>query len=420
MKFLNRTNEFNIMDSGLKKGGLYVIYGRRRIGKSRFLREFTEKNEKIIYYQAVQTAAAQQIQDLWLTISPVSEITVNDWKTFFSLLSDLILQKKIKGLILDEFPFIVESGAECTSVFQKWIDQFLDQHSFLLVCSGSSQRMMHSLFLNGSAPLYGRAAKIFKMQYLDYNYYLTYLDQKNSIENFECFSMMGGVPRYWLLSEKETEVLQLADKLYFSDQALLSEEPTRLISDEGITGRQPFLILDLIGRGAHKPSEIANHLMQSQGSLGKPMSQLMDIDVIRKEIPFGKKPSVGKKVHLMIQDPSLSFWYNVVVPNTNSWKSLTAVQKKNKIKIQASKIFESYVRLKINGQRFWDKNIEIDAIVDLGSKKVKVVEIKFTVLSEIEKKQILSNLQKKWESSEVSKKYIAIEYEVIDIGFLDK
>lgn len=103
--------------------------------------------------------------------------------------------------------------------------------------------------------------------------------------------------------------------------------------------------------------------MQSQGSLGKPMSQLIDIDAIRKEIPFGDKPSLSKKVHLMIQDPSLSFWYNIVIPNINSWSAMTTPEKKNKVKLQASKIFENYVRLKINGnQQRYLKNTNVSNI----------------------------------------------------------
>lgn len=82
------------------------------------------------------------------------------------------------------------------------------------------------------------------------------MGEKNSIENFECFSMMGGIPRYWLQSEKENQVLSLAEKLYFADQALLSDEPTRLIYDEGLSGRQPFLILDLMGAERTNPVKL--------------------------------------------------------------------------------------------------------------------------------------------------------------------
>ena len=53
-----------------------------------------------------------------------------------------------------------------------------------------------------------------------------------------------------------------------------------------------------------------------------------------------------------------------------------------------------YVREKLNGQRYLDKNIEVDAVVDLGNKNILVVEIKFSILSEKEKQQIPFSFKK--------------------------
>ena len=97
-EFLNRTNEFSYLTAALRKGGLYVLYGRRRVGKSRFLKEFSKKHattkNRIIYYQTTQTTAARQSQDLWSSLNINNDLTVSDWKTFFALLTEAIKTKR--------------------------------------------------------------------------------------------------------------------------------------------------------------------------------------------------------------------------------------------------------------------------------------------------------------------------------------
>jgi len=47
-------------------------------------------------------------------------------------------------------------------------------------------------------------------------------------------------------------------------------------------------ILDVIGFGAHKLSEISGRLNQPSTSLTRPMERLRELDFIEKELPFQK------------------------------------------------------------------------------------------------------------------------------------
>ena len=415
MKFLNREREFELFQKAQTHGGLYVIYGRRRIGKSRFLREFSARSN-MTYYQAIRTTVKEQIQDLWETIDPKSEMDVSNWKSFFELLSGKIENNQISGLIIDEFPFLVESDPQLPSLLQRWCDQFLEKSKFLLICSGSSQRMMHTTFLNGSEPLYGRAKNFLKMPYLDYVVYLKFLREPHTRQTFESFSLMGGVPRYWLLSKKIKDPVELADLLYFSDSSFLQDESVRLLFDEGLNGQQPSFILDLIGRGCSKPSEIAARLWQTQGSLNKPLKQLIDAGFIKKDIPFGENSDTNKKVFLSISDPCLKFWYSVFSPLRNKWNILSAKEKKDFIHLHASHIWEDYIRVKKGGQRFWTKDFEIDFIALVDKKKCLVGEIKFTELSSSERLSLLKRLKEKWALSALEqKKNIIPHFKIFDI-----
>ena len=71
----------------------------------------------------------------------------------------------------------------------------------------------------------------------------------------------------------------------------------------------------MIGNGAHRVSEIAGRLARPASSLAAPLAMLGDMDLIRREIPFGSDPKSGKRSLYQIADPFLRFWFRVVAPN---------------------------------------------------------------------------------------------------------
>ena len=78
------------------------------------------------------------------------------------------LQKKKRWILcLDEFPYLVNSDPSLPSMLQRWLDHSQPKQSLLLL-SGSSTRMMNDLFLNRSAPLYGRARKLVHVRPMSY------------------------------------------------------------------------------------------------------------------------------------------------------------------------------------------------------------------------------------------------------------
>ena len=74
-------------------------------------------------------------------------------------------------------------------------------------------------------------------------------------------------------------------------------------------------LLDVIGNGAHRVSEIAGRLGRPASSLAGPLAALAEMDLVRREIPFGSNPKSGKRSVYQIADPFLRFWFRVVAPN---------------------------------------------------------------------------------------------------------
>ena len=155
LSFTNRTAELKELESATTAGGLLVVFGRRRVGKTRLLAHWL-KPRKGLYSQAIEGSKEIQLEQVFRDIQDrlTTSLVPKSWAELFELLG---LQKERLILCLDEFPYLVAADPSLPSVLQRWLDHGKPKQ-FLLILSGSSTRMMNNLFLNRSAPLYGRAA----------------------------------------------------------------------------------------------------------------------------------------------------------------------------------------------------------------------------------------------------------------------
>lgn len=87
---------------------------------------------------------------------------------------------------------------------------------------------------------------------------------------------------------------------------LLEEEPPAL---------EVRPLLDVIGAGVHRASEIAGRLGRPATSLARPLDRLLGMGLVRREVPHGEPSRGGKRSLYKIDDPFLRLWFRVVAPN---------------------------------------------------------------------------------------------------------
>ena len=103
--FIGRKNELETFGSFLKKrsASLIVIKGRRRIGKSRLVEEFSRRHPFESFYNfagisPTEETSAQSQRDVFATqlgeIFGVPGIRADDWTTLLLLLNEKIKDKK--------------------------------------------------------------------------------------------------------------------------------------------------------------------------------------------------------------------------------------------------------------------------------------------------------------------------------------
>ncbi len=416
LAFVNRTAELAELDAAARRGGLLVVFGRRRIGKTRLLTHWLA-SRRGLYSQAIEANREIQLEQVatdfgerWAN-TPVPRT----WLELFELLE---LKKVSEPLCLDEFPYLVAADPTLPSVLQRWLDHRKGKSAVIL--SGSSTRMMNDLFLNRGAPLYGRAQKLLRVEPMSYRAFCS-ATGRNPVKRdaFVQYALVGGVPRYWELVERKQSAVALAETLFFGRSPFLEFEPARLLRDEGIAGLAAPAVLEAIGRGAEKPSEIAGRLATPQTNLSRLFQVLLDAGIIERLLPFGESVRSTRRTLYRIVDPTLRFWFRVYSPHRTRWSTYSDAEKAKLLEDHASVVFEDCVRATFPGaQRYWDSGVELDVVRAEAGGALTVVEVKWAVLTKAQRTGARAALEARFRASALAKAHSDARFDVVDAAFL--
>ena len=179
MKFLDRGEELSRLDRLARRsgGGLAVVYGRRRVGKTRLLLHWCERNDGL--YTVADQSSADIQRRYFAQVAAAATAGIRRRrlsgleKPAGTTLPQEARASRWRGpVVFDELPYLVLSSPEIPSVLQHWIDHDARRAGLVVAVAGSSQRMMQGLTLSADAPLYGRARELLELAPLDRGIYL--------------------------------------------------------------------------------------------------------------------------------------------------------------------------------------------------------------------------------------------------------
>lgn len=379
------------------------MYGRRRLGKSTLIKKVLTPND--IYFLTDRSEGQHQRTLLAKVIAQIfpdfDKVSYPDWESMFRALN--YRADRSFTMCLDEFPYLVEQSPELPSVLQKLIDEKTLKYN--LVLCGSSQNMMYGLFLDSTAPLYGRADEIMRLTPIR----LPYIQEAlgfNVIDAIEEYAVWGGVPRYWELRESRSSLKDAMWHNVFSVNGALYEEPVKLFQDDVRDVVKTTTIMSYIGAGANRLSEIAARCNEPATNLSRPLKKLVDLGFLGKDVPFGIDEKNAKKSLYKIADPYMAFYYQFVVPN----RSFIELGRRLPIEQALDNHFSEYVSMQwealcrdavtgnsVNGiiwgkaKRWWGSVINEDN---------KPEQVEFDVLAESLDKKYLMVGECKWTNQE--------------------
>ncbi len=316
--FIGREKELADLDElySQDKFHLFVLYGRRRVGKTTLLNEFC-KDKDTIFYSAEQSNNKLNLEKFSsLVFNFYGENNLEPFSSWTNALSYIDERQKNKKLILviDEFPYLVKKNKALLSEFQHLIDHQLASGKLFMIFCGSYMGFMEKEVLGSKSPLFGRRTAQLHMKPFNYQTSSKFLNGFSNEEKLELYGAFGGTPLYLQQINAKESFEENIKRSYLKVTSYLYEETLLLLRQEVQEPGVYSAIIEAIASGYTKANEISTKIGEDSAKCLKYIKILCELGILHKETPFGEKESSRKTIY-NISDFMFRFWYRYVFAN---------------------------------------------------------------------------------------------------------
>ncbi len=299
-----------------QKAEFLILYGRRRIGKTRLITHWMETEKpRAFFWIADPTSSADQLRSLSQAVfrfespgsQPPPDMTYGDWRTAFEALSRLA-EKERTAVIIDEFTYLLQAEPAVSAYLQHAWDHTLSQSNLFLIISGSHLGMMQRQVLSYQAPLYGRSTANILLQPLPFGVTQSFYPNYAADERVAVYAMLGGVPAYWERFDPQRSVSENIRSEFLNYSASLHDEPRLLLADFLREPHNYVSIFRAIANGARTPKEISGFSGLEEKHIPQYLTLLSDTGFIARRVPVTQPPA-SRFGRYVITDPFLRFYY---------------------------------------------------------------------------------------------------------------
>jgi hypothetical protein len=320
MTFFNRKDELTALSERLQSGRAeyFVLYGRRRVGKSELLRHFGEGRRQF-YFEASAGSRRDQLEDLGAELARFSgraiyaEQPLGSWRAAFAAFSEL-LEGGQTMIVLDEFQFIARQEPEIGSLLNRFVEEHADNPDLFLCLSGSDISFFEREVVGYGATTYGRRTGSLRLLPFPWREIGAFAPGWSIEERIQAWAVFGGIPYYLKEIDPDEPLSEAIRRAVLYPDGLLREEPRFLLSQESRLREQATYVscLRAIAGGDTRLSEIAQRVGRSAPDARAFLEVLEEMGLVERRYPVTH--ASGKKVSYAIVDPYLRFWFRFVAP----------------------------------------------------------------------------------------------------------
>ena len=327
LTFTGRDFELNYLDAQYAEslGTFCVVYGRRRVGKTRLLTHWlASRDVPGFFWLATDSSPAALLHSLSRSLyehihgQPPSDpgFTYYDWDELFQEMTRLVTDSEQKqAIILDEFTYAIDAYPDLPFKLQAAWDHHLKDKPIMLVLSGSHVGMMAKDVLAPRSPLYGRATGLLKMSPLPFKDVRALFPNYDVASCIALYSVLGGVPYYLERVDPSLSVVDNIIQKVMGWSALVQDEPRLLLHDHFSQPGNYLAIISQVAKSIHSPKEIAQNLDLEPGTVSNYLHTLVKLGLIRREVSATERQSErSRKSRYEVADPYLRFYYRFLEP----------------------------------------------------------------------------------------------------------
>ena len=318
--FIGRERELQTLNSlyNSNRFEFAVIYGRRRVGKTALINEFT-KDKDTIFFTGIETTAKENLDNFSGCIMEyntgiAADSTFSSFRSAFEYVFELAKSKRIV-LVIDEYPYIARASKSLASTIQLLIDKNKNHSKLFLILCGSSMSYMEDHVLSYKAPLYGRRTAQLKIDPFDFFESCRRFKKLSDVDKALAYGIVGGTPQYLIQFDDNLSIEDNIKNTHLNPSSFIFEEPGNLLKQEVREPATYNAIITAIATGSSKINEISNKVGANTSICATYIRNLIMLDIIKKESPHGEKTT--RKTIYSIKDNMFRFWYRFVPKNAS-------------------------------------------------------------------------------------------------------
>lgn len=316
--FIGREQELNDLNElySQNKFHLFVLYGRRRVGKTTLLNEFC-KNKDSIFYSAEQSSEKLNLEKFSeLVFEFYGEKNLEPFSSWTNALSYIDQKQENKKIVLviDEFPYLVKKNRALLSELQHLIDHRLKNGNIFMILCGSYMGFMEKEVLSSKSPLFGRRTGQLHMKPFNYLTSSEFFKDFSNEDKIKFYGAFGGTPLYLQQINTNENFEENIKRAYLKVTSYLYEEALLLLRQEVQEPGIYSAVIEAIAGGHTKSGEISTKTGEEPAKCLKYINTLCELGILYREVPFGEKESSRKTIY-GISDFMFRFWYRYIFSN---------------------------------------------------------------------------------------------------------
>ncbi len=319
--FVGRERELEFLQDcyDSNKSELVVVYGRRRIGKTELLKQFS-KGKQGVFYACTECTNTDQLErfskKLLNTGMPAAKFLSKfpDWESALRSMADIPSDGK-KVLIIDEFPYMCKGDKEIPSILQNMWDHELKDKNVMLILCGSSISFMEDELLGEKNPLYGRATGIYKLKPLSFAETKKFFPDYTIEDQLTAYAILGGIPYYLeqfdplksLADNIRRNILRKGCLLYNEVEFILRQE----LRETGVYNA----IIEAIALGNNTLALIHSKTQLEKSKISSYLKNLRELGIVEREfsvLATAKEREGSQRGLYQLTDAYFKFWYSFV------------------------------------------------------------------------------------------------------------
>ena len=325
MCFLNRTDELAALEEQwrAKEARYFVLWGRRRVGKTELLGRFTE-GKRAFFFGATDTTEQSQLRAFSGELATASGNSllaaepVRTWEGALAAIEQFASGGERTVVVLDEFQFLAERQPALETLLNNWWRVTGRQLPLVLVIAGSEISFFREEVLGGK--MYGRRTGQLQLVPFDYRSAALFTPNYSAEDRIRTYAICGGMPYYLAMWSDSVGVEENILRNILYRDGLLHEEAELLLRQELPDPRQYFSVLEALARGCTRNNEIVRHTGLEKARVHQHLRTLERLALVERVRPVTAGPR-SLKTSYAILDGYLDFYFTFVEPYASRLRS---------------------------------------------------------------------------------------------------